>query len=144
MPNEVDPTLAERLVSSAISRLQPPHGSKILCTKRALHEAFLGVAQEAFEIGFLAGQKEHYGPLTRPGSPDRPPWMDIRLDDTASLAEHKIRFKPIALGSLINAVYRCFGDLRWVPNRELRQFHYIGIRTAQQIRAVVGRFERAG
>jgi hypothetical protein len=143
MPNELDPKLAERLASSAIGSLRPPHGGKVLCSKRALHEAFLDVAQEAFEIGFLAGQKEHYGPLTRPGSPDRPPWMDIRLDDGASLAEHKIRFKPVALRSLIGAGYRCLGDLRWVSNRELRQFHYIGIRTAQQIRAVVGRFEGA-
>jgi hypothetical protein len=144
MPNELDPMFAERLASSAISSLQPPLGNKIICTKRALHGAFLNVAQEAFEIGFLAGQKEHYGPLTLPGSPDRPPWMDIRLDDAASLAEHKIRFKPVALRSLIGAGYRCLGDIRWVPNRELRQFHYIGIRTAQQIRAVVGRFERGG
>jgi len=144
MPNQLDSKLAERLASSAIGSLQPTYGNKILCTKRALHEAFLAVAREAFEIGFLTRQKEHYNPLTLPGSPDRPPWMDIRLDDAATLAEHKIRFKPVALRSLIGAGYCCLGDLRWVPDRQLRELHYIGISTAQQIRAVVARFKRGG
>ena len=30
--------------------------------------------------------EERYGRLTRPGSPHRPAWMDIRLDDPAELA----------------------------------------------------------
>jgi hypothetical protein len=60
------------------------------------------------------------------------------------LATHKIRFKPVALKSLLDAGYRCVGDLRWVPNRELMQFHYVGIKTAQQIRAILRRLDRSG
>ena len=143
MPSELDPKIAARLVSTVIGSLQPPRGNKILCTRRALKEALLAVAQEAHEIGFLAGRKELQEPLACPGSPGRPAWMNIQLNDAAGLAEHKIRLKPVALKSLISAGYRCLGDLRWMPNRELTQFHYIGIKTAQQIRVIVRRFEAA-
>jgi hypothetical protein len=37
-----------------------------------LHDALLAVAQEAHEIGLLAGQKDLHGELTRTGSPTRP------------------------------------------------------------------------
>lgn len=141
MPGELDPEIGEKLVSSAISRLHPTHGDKILSTRSVLKEAILQAAQEAYQIGFLAGEKVQLGELTGPGSPDRPAWMDIRLDDTVSLIKHKIRFKPVVLKSLLGAGYRCLGDLRWVPNRELATFHYVGIKTARQIRAVVRRFE---
>ena len=70
--------------------------------------------------------------------------MDIRLDNTESLATHKIRFKPVVLKSLLDAGFRCIGDLRWVPNRELMQFHYVGIKTAQRIRALLRRLDRSG
>jgi hypothetical protein len=69
--------------------------------------------------------------------------MDIRLDNAESLATHKIRFKPVVLKSLHDAGYRCIGDLRWVSNRELMQFHYVGIKTAQQIRAILRRLDRS-
>ena len=101
------------------------------------------MTQEAYEIGLLAGQKEQLGELTRPGSPDRPSWMNIRLDDAESLANHKIRFKPVVLNSLLGAGYRCLGELRWIPNRQLMELHYVGMKTAQQIRAIVRRFEHS-
>ena len=68
--------------------------------------------------------------------------MDIRLDDPDDLAKHHIRFKPVALKSLVEAGYRRLGDLRWVSNRELTGLYYIGFKTARQILAVVRRFER--
>jgi len=100
-------------------------GNKIVCTRGALRKAILRVAQEAYEVGFLAGQKEQLSELTRPGSPDRPAWMNIRLDDAEGLANHKIRFKPVVLSSLLGAGYHCLGDLRWIPNRQLMEFHYV-------------------
>ena len=123
-----------------MSRLNPTPGARILCTKTALRQAILAVAQEAHEIGFMAGQKEQYAALTRPGSPDRPAWMDIRLDDPEDLARHHIRFKPVVLKSLVDAGYRCLGDLRWVPNRELTLLRYIGFKSARQVVALVRRF----
>jgi hypothetical protein len=104
----------------------------------------LQVTQEAYEIGLLAGQKEQLGELTRPGSPDRPSWMNIRLDDAEGLANHKIRFKPAVLSSLLGAGYRCLDDLRRIPNRQLMEFHYIGMKTAHQIRAMVRTLEHSG
>jgi hypothetical protein len=144
MPDELDPKIAERLASSAIGRLEPTRGQKVVSTREALKQVILEVAQEAYEIGLLADEKRRLGELTRPGSAGRPAWMDIRLDDAESLSTHKIRFKPVALKSLLDAGYRCIGDLRWVPNRELIQFHYVGIKTAQQIRAILRRLDRSG
>lgn len=144
MLNDLDPKIAERLVSSVIGRLQPARGEKVVSTRGALKEAILWVVQEAYEIGRLAGEKERLGEVTRPGSSDRPAWMDIRLDDTDSLASHKIRFKPVVLKSLLDAGYRCIGDLRRLSDRELMQFHYVGIKTAQQIRAILRRLDRSG
>ena len=97
---------------------------------------------EAHEIGFLAGQKEQYTEFTRPGSPDRPAWMDIRLDNPDDLARNHIRFQPGVLRSLLGAGYRCLGDLRWVPSRELMNLHYVGFKWARQIRAAVRRLDR--
>jgi hypothetical protein len=142
MPIELDPRIAEHLVASAIWSLNPPRGNKVVCTRRALRVALLAVAREAHDIGFLAGRKERYGDLTRPGSPHRPAWMDIRLDDPAELARHRIRIKPVVLQSLEAAGYRCLGDLRWVPDRQLRGLYYVGIKTARAILAIVRRFEQ--
>lgn len=142
MYGELDSRTAERLALSALHTLNPPHGHKVLCTKRALREAFAAVAHEAYEMGFLAGQEDQFAELTRPGSPDRPPWMDIRLDDPNDLAKHQIRLRPVVLRSLTGAGYHCLGDLRWVSNRQLRDLFYVGIRTARQIRAIVLHFER--
>jgi hypothetical protein len=58
MSGEIDPKIAERLSFCAISLLLPSRGDKILCTRGVLKKAILQVAQEAYEIGFLAGQKE--------------------------------------------------------------------------------------
>ncbi len=143
MPDELDPNIADRLVYSAISRLQPARGEKVFSTRRSLKQAILDAVREAYEIGLLAGEKRPLSETTRPGSANRPAWMDIRLDDTDSLASRKIRFKPVVLKSLLDAGYRCVGDLRWVPNQELMQFHYVGIKTAQQIRAILRRLDRS-
>ena len=142
MPREIDSRIADHLVSDAISSLDAPHGSKVVCTRRSLDAALLAAIREAHEIGFLAGQKEHYGQLTRPGSPHRPAWMDIRLDDPEDLARHRVRIKPVILQSLVGAGYHCLGDLRWVPDQQLRDLHYVGIKTARAILAIVRRFER--
>ncbi len=141
-PVGLDARLAERIVGTAMCRLRPTPGNKILCTKAALKEAILAAAEEAHEIGFLAGQKEQYAELTRPGSSDRPAWMDIRLDHPDDLARNHIRFQPVVLRSLLGAGYCRLGDLRWVPSRELMNLHYVGFKWARQIRAVVRRFER--
>ena len=142
MPIGLDARLAERIVGTAVCRLRPTPGTKILCTKAALKQAILAAVDEAHEIGFLAGQREQYGELTPPGSPDRPGWMDIRLDDPDDLARNKIRFQPVVLRSLLGASYRRLGDLRWVPSRELMSMHYVGFRWAGYIRAVIRRFEQ--
>ena len=72
MPSELDPQPAIRIVGSAISSLNPS-GNKVLCTRRALHEVLLAVAQEAHDIGSLAGQQER----ERNCPEGRPAWMDI-------------------------------------------------------------------
>ena len=123
-------------------RLNPTPGNKILCTKAVLRQAILAALDEAHEIGYLAGQKEQYAELTRPGSPDRPAWMDIRLDDPEDLAKNDIRFQPVVRRSLVGAGYYRLGDLRWVSSRELMTLHYVGFKWAREIRAVVRRFER--
>lgn len=142
--SELDPNIAERLASNAISRLQRTSGENVVCTRSALKQTILDAVQEAYEIGLLAGEKRRLGESTRPGSANRPAWMDIRLDDAQGLATHKISFKPVTLKSLLDAGYRSIGDLRWAPNRERMQFHYVGIKTAQQIRAVLRRLDRSG
>ena len=142
MPVGLDARLAERIGGTTMCMLRPTPGNKILCTKAALKPAILAAVDEAHEIGFLAGQKEQYAHITYPGSPDRPAWMDIRLDDPDDLASNNIRLQPVVLRSLLGAGYRCLGDLRWVPSRELMNLRYVGFKWAAQIRAVVRRFER--
>jgi hypothetical protein len=109
--------------------------------KAALKDAILFALDEAYEIGFLASQKEEYGELTPPASPNRPAWMDIRLDDPDDLARNNIRFQPVVLRSLLGAGYRCLGDLRWVASRELMVLHYVSFKWAGKIRAVIRKFE---
>ena len=143
MPREIDNRIADRLVSTAISSLDSPRGSKVVCTRRALDAALLAAVREAHKIGFLAGQRERHADHTHPGSPARPAWMDIPLDHRTELARHGIRIKPVVLQSLAAAGYRCLGDLRWVPERQLIGLHYVGIKTARALRAAVQRFEAA-
>ena len=137
----LEPQVAERLASAAIFRLRLSPGEKVLCTRWALKDAFLNVVQEAYEIGFLAAQEIRLGESTRPGCADRPSWMDIRLDDSAALATHHLRLRPIVLGSLLGAGYQCLGDLRWVPGPQLTRLFYVGLKTSREIRAVVERLE---
>jgi hypothetical protein len=58
MPDKLDPTIADRLASSAIGCLQPTRGEKVVSPRGVLKEAILWVVQEAYEIGRLAGEKE--------------------------------------------------------------------------------------
>jgi hypothetical protein len=146
MPREIDSRIADRLVSTAVSSLGAPHGSKRVCSRRDLDTALLAAIREAHEIGFLAGQQERYADVTRPGSPARPAWMDIRLDQRdqrTELARYGIRLKPVVVQALVAAGYRCLGDLRWVPEQQLIGLHYVGTKTARELRAVVRRFEEA-
>ena len=99
MPVRLDPRLAERIAGTAMGLLYATPGKKIVCTKAALEVAILFAIDEAYEIGLLTGQKEQYGDLLRPGSPERPAWMDIRLDDPGALARNHIRFQPVVLRS---------------------------------------------
>ena len=144
MPSELDPKIADSLVMTAISSLWALPSEKIICTRRALKQAFLAVAQEAYGMGFLAGQEMRLRESTAPGSADRPAWMDIRLDDTAAMATNGLRLRPIVLKSLLAAGYQCIGDLRWVPIQQLICLFYIGRKTAKQIRATMERLEREG
>ena len=123
-------------MGSAISRLNPT-GNKVLCTRQAMHDALLKVAQEVHAIGFLAGSKER----ERNRHESRPAWMNIQLDE-AALAKHHLHLKPVVLKSLHDAGYRCIGDLRWIPGRQLRGLYYIGIKTARQIVGIVRQCER--
>jgi hypothetical protein len=141
MPVSLHARLAERIVDSAVCRLHPTSGNKILCTKDALKQALLAAVGEAHEIGFLAGQKEQYAELTRSGNPDRPAWMDIRLDDPQDLPKHNIRLRPIVLRSLIGAGCRCLGELCWVPDHELWKLFYVGRATTRQLRNIIRQFQ---
>ena len=141
MPSELDPRAADSLVLTAVSSLWALPSAKILCTRRALKEALLAAVQEAYAVGFMAGQEVHLRDSTRPGSSDRPSWMDIRLDDSATLATHHLRLRPIVLRSLLAAGCHCLGDLRWVPIQQLISLSYIGRKTAKQIRATVEQLE---
>src|ERR1700685_73670 len=142
MLSEIDPKIAESLVLTALSSLWALPSEKILCTRRALKQAFLAVAQEVYGMGFLAGQEVRLRQSTAPGSVDRPSWMDIRLDDQAAMAAHRLRLRPIVLKSLLGAGYQYLGDLRWVPIQQLIGLFYVGRKTAKQIRATVERLER--
>jgi hypothetical protein len=141
MPHQIDSHIADRLISAAISRLNSSHGKAVLCTRSALEAVLLAAVHEAHEIGFLAGQQDRYAELTRPGSPTRPVWMDIRFDSQKELLRHGIRLKPVVLQSLAAAGYRCLGDVRWIPERQLTGLHYVGVKTARALRAVVQSFE---
>jgi hypothetical protein len=141
MPSELDPKLADGLVSTAVSSVHSLPNEKIICTRRRLKEAVLAAVQEAYGLGLLGGQETRLRESTAPGSADRPSWMDIRLDDAATLAKHRLRLRPIVLKSLLGARYQCLGDLRWVPLQQLIGLFYVGRKTAKQIRAVVERLE---
>ena len=141
MPNQLDPKIADGLVMTAVSRVWALPSDRILCTRRALKEAVLAAVQEAYSMGLLAGQEMRLRESTLPGSPDRPSWMDIRLDDRKELDRHHLRLKPIVVRSLLAAGYQCLGDLRWLSVQQLVGLFYVGRKTAKQIRAAVERME---
>jgi hypothetical protein len=139
---ELDRKIAENVVLSAIGRLQPMRGGKVVSSRAALWATILDAIQEAYEIGVLAAEKRQLGELMRPGIANRPAWMEILLDSPEDLAARKISIRPVVLKSLADAGFRCLGDLRWISNREPRQLHYVGIKTARQLQDVLRRMER--
>jgi hypothetical protein len=144
MPDDLDWEIAEDVAFSAIGRLRPMRGGKVVSTRAALRAVIMDAIQEAYAIGVLAAEKRQLGELMPPGSENRPAWMDLRLDSPEELAAHKISFQPVVLKSLGDAGFRCLGDLRWVSHRELRELHYIGIKNAERLRDVLRRMENGG
>jgi hypothetical protein len=142
MPNEPDRKIVDDIAFSAIGRLRPMRGGKVVSSRTALRAVILDAIQEAYAIGVMAAEKRQLGELMRPGSAKRPAWMDISLDGREELAAHKISIQPVVRKSLLGAGFRCLGDLRWVSNRELRQLRYIGIKNAKQLRDVLRRMEQ--
>ena len=137
MLEELDTAVAEDLVDTALGSLPLTRGNQVLCTKRQLRECMLRLAQEAYATGFLSGEKQQFDSLD-PGR--HPAWMDIRLDDPEDMAKHNIRLRPVVLRSLTGAGYRCLGDLRWVPDHELRRLFYVGRITIREIRRIIRQF----
>ena len=80
MPSELDSKIADHLVTTAVSSLWALPNEKMVCTRRALRQAFLAIAQEAYGLGFMAGEETRLRESTAPGGAGRPSWMDIRLD----------------------------------------------------------------
>ena len=109
MPNEIDPRIAENIITTAISRVWSSPNDRIFCTRRGLREAIAAAIQHAYEIGFLAGQEADLREICQPGSPDRPPWMDIRLDDETAMNALHLRLWPIMLRSFHDAGYHFLG-----------------------------------
>jgi hypothetical protein len=72
MPTELDPRIADNLVLNAVSSLWTLPSEKIVCTRRALKEALHAVVQEAYAIGFLAGQEMRFRESTRPRERRKP------------------------------------------------------------------------
>jgi hypothetical protein len=142
MRSELDPKIADRLVSSAVFGLRLPARDKVLCTRRALEQAFLEVAQKAHEIGFLAGREIRFRNKTLSGSAERQAWMDMRLDDAAALATCGLRLRRVVVRSLLGAGYQSLGDLRWLSGPQLTRLFYVGLKTVRQIRNTVERLER--
>jgi hypothetical protein len=144
MPVELDPKIAEDIAFSAIGRLQPMRGGKVVSSRAALRATVLEAIHEAYELGVLAAEKRQFAGFTPPGSENRPAWMDIRLDSPEGLAAHEIRIQPVVLRSLLEAGFRCLGNVRWVSSRELRRLRYVGIKTAQELRDILRRMEHGG
>jgi hypothetical protein len=137
MPEQLDPVVAENLASGTMRYLPLTPGNKILCTKHQLQECLVTLAQEAYAMGFLSGQKEQFSTLVSSGVAQRPAWMDIRLDNLSALASHGFRLRPVVLRSLIGAGYHQLGDLCWASDHELRELFYVGRKTARHIRTAV-------
>ena len=141
MRKEIDSKIAENIVTTAISRVWATPSERIVCTRRVLRDTIAAAIQQAYEIGFLAGHEADLRDSTRSGSADRPPWMDIRLDDQAAMATLRVQLWPIMVRSLHEAGYHRLGDLRWVPVDQLISVFYIGRKTAKRIRAAIERLE---
>jgi len=141
MRKDIDPRIAEIFVTTAVSRVCATPSDRIICTRHVLREALAAAIEHAYEIGFLVGQEADLRDSTRPGSTDRPAWMDIHLDDKAAIAALQVQLWPIMVRSFHEAGYHCLGDLRWVPLDQIIQLFYIGRKTAKRIRAAIERLE---
>jgi hypothetical protein len=141
MPEEIDPAVANDLVSDAMSLLPLNPGKKVLCSKGQLQDCMLRLAQEAYAMGYLPEEKLYLGSRTLRDITERPTWMEIRLDDGAELAKHRIRLRPMVVRSLVGAGYFCLGDLCWVSEYELRKLFYIGRTTTRQLRTIIRQFQ---
>jgi hypothetical protein len=53
MSSELDPKIAEGLVTTAVSSVHSLPSEKIICTRRKLKQAVLAAVQEAYGLGFL-------------------------------------------------------------------------------------------
>ena len=137
MPEEIDPAVADDLVSDAMGLLPLTPGKKVLCTKQQLRDCMLRLAQDAYAMGYLSEEKMYLASRTLRDAIERPTWMDIRMDDREELAKHKIRLRPVAVRSLLGAGYHCLGDLCWVSEYELRKLFYIGRTTTRQLRIII-------
>jgi hypothetical protein len=137
MPEQLDPVVAENLACGAVRYLPLTPGKKVLCTRWQLQECLVRLAQEAYAMGFLSGQKEQFGSLILRGAAQRPAWMDIQLDNLSTLASHGFRLRPIVLRSLVSAGYHQLGDLCWASDHELRKLFYVGRKTARHIRTTI-------
>jgi len=134
---ELDPADAEILASGAMRFLPLTPGKKILCTKRQLQECLVELAQEAYAVGFLRGQREQFGSIIAAGAAERPAWMGLPLDDPNTLARHGLRLRPVVVRSRIGAGYHQLGDLCWASDHELRKLCYVGRKTARHIRSAI-------
>ena len=77
MSEELDPAVAHDLSTKAMASLPLTRGNKVFCTKRQLCECLSRLAQEAYAVGFLAGEKEQFGSLLSAGTAERSAWMNI-------------------------------------------------------------------
>jgi hypothetical protein len=124
-------------VRGAVGFLPLTRGNKVLCTKRQLQDCLVELAQEAYAIGFLRGQKEQFGSIISAGVAQRPAWMDLPLYAPDILARHGLQLRPVVVRSLIGAGYHQLGDLCWTSDPELRNLFYVGRKTARQIRTAI-------
>lgn len=60
MPDELDRKIADDVAFSAIGRLRPVRGGKVVSSRAALRAVILDAIQEAYEIGVLAAEKRQF------------------------------------------------------------------------------------
>jgi len=134
---ELEREIVQRLLWNSVSPFAVSGGKRIQYNKRDLEIALMSAIREAFAMGYQRAKKEQFV-SERTG---RAAWMDIRLDDSEGLARRQIRIDRRTLKSLRAGGYQCLGDLRWVSEVELRQLHYIGLKSAAGIAQIIRTLE---